>query len=115
MGGEKSCRAHGKGHLGGRIMTYTGYFGGMVDKVDGGIGVIAESYLLLHEDFVGECIENLGLLVLGGEGFGGVCGTAEGVVFCWAPVVVFARLEGCSEGGDGQGENGKNGRELHFG
>ena len=86
----------------------------MIDKVDGGIGVIAESYLLLHEDFVGERVEDLGLLVLGGIGFGGVCGTAEGVVFCWAPMV-FARLEGCGEGGDGQGEEGDDGRKMHLG
>ena len=114
MGGEESGHAHRKGLLGRRIMTYIGYFGGMVDKVDGDIGVIAESYLLVHEDFVGECVEDLGLLVLGGVGLGGVCGTAEGVVFCWAPVV-SARLESCCEGVDGEGEKGENGRELHFG
>ena len=64
-----------------RRVTYAGDFGGMIDEVHGGIGVIAESYLLVHEDFVGECVEDLGLLVLGGVGFGGVRGTAEGVVF----------------------------------
>ena len=78
----------------GRRGTYSGDFGGMIDEVDGDVGVIAESYLLVHEDLVRECIEDLGLLVLGGVGFGGVCGTAEGVVFCWAPVA-FARLVGC--------------------
>ena len=113
MGGEGQSRAEGKGPLGRRV-TYTGDFGGMIDKVDGGIGVIAKSYLLVHENLVGVCVEDLGLLVLGGIGFGGVCGTAEGVVFCWAPLV-FARIEGCSEGGNGEGEEGENGRELHFG
>ena len=113
VGGGKESRADGKDLLDRRV-TYTGDFGGMVDKVDGGIGGIAESYLLVHEDFVEECVEDLGLLVLGGIGFGGVCGTAEGVVFCWAPVGL-ARVEGCGEGGDGEGEEGENGRELHFG
>ena len=107
VGEEEQSRADGKGLLDRRV-TYTRDFGGMIDKVDGGIGVIAEGYLLVHEDFVGECVKDLGLLMLGGVGFGGVCGTAEGVVFCWAPVV-SARLEGCGEGGDGEGEERENG------
>lgn len=61
--------------------TYTGDLGSMVDKVHGGIGVVAESYLLVHENFVGEGVEDFGLLVLGRVGLGGVCGAAEGVVF----------------------------------
>lgn len=87
-----------------RDKTYTGDFGSVVDKVDGGIGVIAQSDLLVHKDFVGEGVEDFGLLVLGGVGLGGVCGTAEGVVFVWAP---FAFLEGCGEGGGGEGEEGE--------
>ena len=45
-------------------------------------------------------------------GPGGVCGAAERVVFLGAPM---ARLEGCAEGGDGEGEDGQDGCEMHFG
>ena len=86
----------------------------MIDKVHGCIGVITEGYLLFDEHFVGEGIEDFGLLVLRRIRFGGVCGTAKGVVFFRAPV---ARLDGCGEGGGCEGEegNGEKGCEMHFG
>ena len=74
-----------------RWNAYTGDLGGMVDEVDGGIRVVAESDLLIDEYFVGEGAEDFDLLVLRSVGSGGVGGTAEGVVLCWAPI---ARLQG---------------------
>lgn len=95
-----------------RAAAYTGDFRGVVDKVNSGIGAIAERYLLLHEHFVGEGIEDFGLLVLRRVRFGGVCGTAKRIVFFGTPV---ACLNGCGEGGGGQGEKGKReeGCEMH--
>ena len=87
----------------------------MIDKVHSGIGVVAESYLLVHEYFIGKCAEDFSLLVLGSVRLGGVCGTAEGVVFGWAPAArLEGVLEGCGEGGEGEGEDGEKGCELHF-
>ena len=57
----------------------------MIDKVDSGVGVVAESYLLVHKHLVGEGSENFGLLVLRRVGIGGVGGAAKGVVFFGAP------------------------------
>lgn len=84
----------------------------MVDKVHSGIGAIAESDLLLHEYFVGEGIEDFGLLVLRRVRFGGVCGTAKGVVLFRTPM---ARLDSCREGGGGESEEGERekGCEMH--
>ena len=93
-------------------VTYARDFRGMVDETHGGVGVVAEGDLLLHEDFVGEGVQDFGLLVLRRVGPGGVCGAAERVVFLGAPM---ARLEGCAEGGDGEGEDGQDGCEMHFG
>lgn len=75
----------------------------MIDEFHSGIGVIAESNLLVHEYLVGEGIEGFGLLVLRRIGFGGVRGAAKGVVFRWAPE---ARLKWCRKGGDGESEDG---------
>lgn len=83
----------------------------MIDKVHSGIGVIAKSYFLVHEHFIGEGVEDLGLLVLRRIGLGGVCGTAEGVVFAWAPV---ARLVGYGEGGDGECDEREEDCGMHF-
>lgn len=49
----------------------------MVDEIHSGIGVVAESDFLVHEDFVGEGAQDFGLLVLRRVGLGGVCGAAE--------------------------------------
>ncbi len=49
----------------------------MIDKVHSGIGIVAESYFLMHKDFVGKGIKDFGLLVLRRVGLGGVCGAAE--------------------------------------
>ncbi len=84
----------------------------MIDKVHSSIGIVAESYFLMHKDFVGKGVEDFGLLVLRRVGFGGVCGAAEGVVFLWAPMT---RLEGCGEGGDGESEKGEESCGMHFG
>lgn len=82
----------------------------MIDKVHSSIGVVAESNFLVHKYFVGEGVEDFGLLVLRRVGFCGVFGAAEGMVFCWAPV---ARLERCCEGGNGEGEKGKEVCRMH--
>ena len=82
----------------------------MIDKVHGGIGVVAESYFLVHEYFVGEGVEDFGLLVLRCVRLGGIAGAAERVVFSWGP----AHLEGCSKGGDGEGKNGEENCWMHF-
>lgn len=82
----------------------------MIDEVHGSVGVVSQSNFLVHEYFVGEGVEDFGLLVLRRVGLGGVCGAAEGVVLCWAPV---ARLERCSEGGDGEGEKGEEDCGIH--
>lgn len=95
-----------------RITAYTSDLGGMIDKIHGGISVVAKSYFLVHEYLVGEGVEDFGLLVLRRVGLGGVCGTAEGIVLLWTPA---ARLEGCGEGGDGEGEEGKEGCGIHLG
>ena len=83
----------------------------MVDKVHGGIGVVAESYFLVHEYFVSEGVEDFRLLVLRRVGLGGVPGAAQSVVFAWAPE---ARLQGCSKGGDGEGKDGEENGWMHF-
>lgn len=90
--------------------TYARDLRSMVDEVHRGIGVVAESNFLVHEYFVGEGAEDFGLLVLRCVGFGGVCGAAEGIVFCWAPV---ARLERCRKGVDGESEKGKEDFRMH--
>ena len=81
----------------------------MVDKVHGSIGVVAEGNFLMHKYFVGEGVEDFGLLVLRRVGFCGVCGAAEGMVFCWAP----ACLERCRKGGNGESENGEEVYRMH--
>lgn len=90
--------------------TYTRDLWSMVDEVHSGIGVVAESDFLIHKYFVGEGVQDFGLLVLRRIGFGGVFRTAEGIVVCWTPV---ARLERCRESGNGEGEKGKEDCELH--
>ena len=82
----------------------------MIDKVDGGIGVVAEGDFLVHENFVRKGVEHFGLFVLGRVGRGGVFGAAEGVVFLWTPV---AGVQGCGEGGDSEGEERQEGYERH--
>lgn len=94
------------------IVTYTRDLRSMIDKVHSGIGVVAKRDFLVHEDFIGEGGEDFGLLVVRRVGPGGVCGAAEGVVFLWAPA---ARLKGCGDGVDGQGEEGEEGCGMHFG
>lgn len=97
------------------MIAYTRDLGSMVDEVYGGIGVVAESYLLVHEYFIGKCAKDFGLLVLRGIRLGGVCGTTKGVVFGWAPVArLEGCLEGCCEGGEGESKGGEKGCELHF-
>lgn len=64
-----------------RKIAYTSDLGSMIDKVHRGVGIVAESYLLVHEHLIGKGIEDLGLLVLRRIGLGGVGGAAEGVVF----------------------------------
>lgn len=93
-------------------MTYGRDFRSVVDEIHSGVGVVAEGNLLLHEDFVGEGVQDFGLLVLRRVGLGGVCGAAERVVFLGA---LMARLEGSAEGGDGKGEDGEESCEMHFG
>lgn len=83
----------------------------MVDKVHGGIGVVTESNFLVHENLVGEGVEDFGLLVLRRVGFGGICGAAEGVVFFGA---IVTRLDCGCEGGDGEREEREEVREIHF-
>ena len=95
-----------------RIVTHPRDLGCMVYKVHRRISVVAESHFLMHKNLVGEGVEHFGLLVLRRVGLGGVCGAAEGVVFVRAP---FARLEWCGEGGDGEGEEGKDECEMHCG
>lgn len=82
----------------------------MVDKVHGSISVVAESNFLVHKYFVGEGVEDFGLLVLRRVGFGGVRGAAQGMVFCWAPC---ACLERCCKGGKGESKKGKEGCRMH--
>ena len=65
----------------------------------------------MHKYFVGEGVEDFGLLVLRRVGFGGVRGAAEGMVFCRAPV---ARLERCPLGVDGESEKGKEVYRMHY-
>ena len=84
----------------------------MIDEVHGSIGVVAKGNFLVHKYFVGEGVEDFGLLILRRVGFGGVRGAAEGMVFCWAPI---ARLERCRKGGDGKSEKGKEGYRMHCG
>lgn len=85
-----------------RIVTYAIDLGSMVDEILGGIGVVAEGYLLVHEDCVGEGVEDFGLVVLGRVGFGGF-GATEAVVFVGAPA---ALLDGCRQSGDGESKDG---------
>lgn len=83
----------------------------MIDEIHSGVGVVAESDFLVHKDFGGEGAQDFCLLVLRRVGLGGIRGTAERVVFRRAPA---ARLEGCGESGDGEGEDGEEGCEIHF-
>ena len=84
-----------------KAWTYTGDLGSVVDKVHSGIGFVTERNFLVHEYLVGEGVEDFGLLMLRCVGSGGVCGTAEGIVFFGA---IATRLDGGCEGGDGEGE-----------
>ena len=109
-GRGSACEGPAEGRNG--IITHARDLGGMVDEVHGGVGVVAESYFLVHEYLIGEGVEDLCLLVLVRVGLGGVLGAAEGVVLFQAPM---ARLEGRGEGCDGEGEEGEEGCEMHGG
>ena len=92
------------------MIAYTSDLRSMVDEVHSGIGVVAESDFLVHEYFVGEGVEHLGLLVLRRVRFGGIPGAAEGVVFLWAQMTCFQR---CGKGVYGEAEDGEEGCEMH--
>ena len=93
------------------MTTHTGDFGSVIDEIHSGIGGVAESDVLVHEDLGGEGAQDLGLLGLRRVGLRGICGTAEGVVFRWVPAT---RVEGCGEGVDGEGEDGEEDCEMHL-
>ena len=83
----------------------------MVDKVHGCIGVVTERDFLVHKHFVGEGIEDFGLLVLRGVRVSGVCGATKGVIFLGT---IATGLDGGCEGGDGESEEREEGCEIHF-